>query len=45
MTNIVMLNNKILPRSVAPNGSLEVENNTGSCVDGVDRSVVAHAML
>lgn len=34
-----------LPISVAPNGSLEAENRTGSCVVGVDRSVVAQAML
>lgn len=36
---------KSLPSSVAPSGSLEAENRTGSCVVGVDKSVVAQAML
>lgn len=35
----------ILPNTVAPSGSRDVEKRTGSCVVGVDRSVVAQAIL
>ena len=39
------LKKKSLPRLVAPSGSLDVENRTGSWVVGVDMSVVAQAIL
>ena len=34
-----------LPSSVAPRGSLGVVKRTGSCMDGMAVSVVAHAIL
>ena len=36
---------KFLPIREAPSGSLDVENSTGSCVVGVDTSVVVQQML
>ena len=36
---------KFLPIREAPSGSLDVENSTGSCVVGVDTSVVVQQIL